>query len=194
MFDLAEYGPTVRSILADAVGRSQMMPLAPKRAVDSQGLTSIRETPATNLFDGDKPASDEFAECVRSALLLYYSALDDSHAVSQGIQSPTGSFLHGIMHRQEPDYPNSKYWFRRVGRHELFPTLLAEAQQLRIRSSQVQEDLRAMREWDPEWFVNQCEQAVNCGGPQDVTADLVAIQGLEWRLVFDYSYRRALSG
>jgi hypothetical protein len=194
MFDLAEYGSMVYSMLADAVEHSQLMPLAPHQAVDSPALTTIRETPAADLFDGDTPASDDFAQCVRSALLLYYSALDESHTISQGISSSTGGYLHGIMHRQEPDYPNSKYWFRRIGRHELFPTLLAEAQQLRIVTSNIERELAPMSEWDPVWFIDHCEKAVSSGGPGGVTADLVAIQNLEWRLVFDYSYRRALSG
>lgn len=194
MFHLAEYGPTVQSILADAIGQSQLMPLAPRHAIDSPALAAIRETAASELFDGDTPASEEFSQCVRSALLLYFSALDESHKLSQNINSTTGSYLHGIMHRQEPDYPNSKYWFRRVGRHELFPTLLAEAQRLRISSHEIETELASMREWSPEWLIDHCESAVQSGDANATNSDLLAIQNLEWQLVFDYSYRRALSG
>jgi hypothetical protein len=194
MFHLAEYGPTVQSILFDAVEQSQLMPLAPSHALDSSALAAIRETSASELFDGDTPASEEFAGCVRSALLLYFSALDESHTLSQGINSTTGGYLHGIMHRQEPDYPNAKYWFRRVGRHELFPTLLAEAQRLRISNHKIEKELTSMREWNPEWLIDHCEHAVQSGDANGTTNDLLAIQNLEWQLVFDYSYRRALSG
>lgn len=194
MFHLAEYGPAVQSILSEAISQSQLMPLAPRQAVDGPALTAIRAASASDLFDGDSLASEEFAACVRSALLLYFSALDESHTLSQGIKSATGSYLHGIMHRQEPDYPNSRYWFRRVGRHELFPTLLAEAQRLRIIDHKIETELASMKEWNPEWLIDHCERTVQSGDTNAAANDLIAIQNLEWQLVFDYSYRRALSG
>ncbi|MEM9252100.1 MAG: hypothetical protein AAGB29_07095 [Planctomycetota bacterium] len=55
-----------------------------------------------------------------AGLWLYVDQLDKSHAVSQHIQNPTGSFWHGIMHRREGDFSNSHYWFRRVGTHPVF--------------------------------------------------------------------------
>jgi hypothetical protein len=194
MFDLGEYSSVVRAILEAVDEGNRLMPLTASAAIASAGLSLLRQTPANDLFDGDKPASSDFAQCVRSALFLYFSALDESHKISQDIGSGTGSYLHGIMHRQEPDYSNSKYWFRRVGRHELFPTLREECTRLRYRSERIEQRLGSRPDWDPDWFIDQCEQAVNGHGPQDVVRDLESIQRLEWRLVFDYSYRRALSG
>ena len=194
MFDLGGYSSVVRSILEAVDEGNRLMPLAPDSAVSSIGLSLLRQTEADDLFDGDKPASDDFALCTRSALFLYFSALDESHKISQSIPSATGSYLHGIMHRQEPDYSNSKYWFRRAGRHELFPTLREECIRLRYRSELIEKRLSSRPDWDPDWFIDQCEQAVNGNGPRDVVEDLELIQRLEWRLIFDYSYRRALSG
>jgi hypothetical protein len=194
MFDLAEYSSVVRSILESVEEGARLMPLAPAATVSSPGLSLLRQTAADDLFDGDRPASDDFAQCTRSALFLYFSALDESHKISQDIASGTGSYLHGIMHRQEPDYSNSKYWFRRTGRHELFPTLREECARLRYRSERVEQRLSSRPDWDPDWFIDQCEQAVKGNSPRDVVQDLEAVQRFEWRLVFDYSYRRALSG
>lgn len=194
MFDLGEYSQAVRSVLETVDDGNRLMPLAPSAPITSPGLSLLRQTPADDLFDGDKPASSDFAQCVRSALFLYFSALDESHKISQDISATTGSYLHGIMHRQEPDYSNSKYWFRQVGRHELFPTLREECTRLRYRSERIEQRLSSRPDWDPNWFIDQCEQAVSGGAPQDVVRDLESIQRLEWRLVFDYSYRRALSG
>jgi hypothetical protein len=47
-----------------------------------------------------------------SGLWLLAGDLDRSHTISQGIGSAEGSFWHGIMHRREGDFSNSKYWFR----------------------------------------------------------------------------------
>lgn len=194
MFDLGEYSSVVRAILESLDEGARLMPLAPAGVVSSPGLSLLRQTETGALFDGDEPASSEFAQCTRSALFLYFSALDESHKISQDIPSTTGSYLHGIMHRQEPDYSNSKYWFRRTGRHELFPTLREECTRLRFRSEAIEQRLSARPDWDPDWFIDQCEQAVNGTASADVARDLESIQRLEWRLVFDYSYRRALSG
>ncbi|MBT3911819.1 MAG: hypothetical protein HOF22_01330, partial [Verrucomicrobia bacterium] len=71
--------------------------------------------------------SGESADLAKAAALLWHDHLDESHTVSQDIGSADGSFLHGIMHRREPDYPNAKYWFRRVGDHPCFPALASEA-------------------------------------------------------------------
>ena len=61
---------------------------------------------------------------IQSAALLWHDYLDESHNFSQEISSADGSFLHGIMHRREPDYSNAKYWFNRVGSHPSYPEIL----------------------------------------------------------------------
>ncbi|MBI1356516.1 MAG: hypothetical protein GC160_19415 [Acidobacteria bacterium] len=192
MFDVASYSLTVGEFLHGLEEGCRRMPLAPTRPVEGKGLAALRRVTVDELFDGARVASREFAQCVRSALFLYYSALDDSHRISQDIGSPSGSFLHGIMHRQEPDYSNAKYWFRRVGSHELFPTLREDALRLPLKSEVLPAAIRSAPKWDPFWFVDQVERAV--AGDDLLAADLIEIQRLEWDLLFDYSYRRALSG
>lgn len=58
-----------------------------------------------------------------AALWLYVDDLDRSHSVSQGIEDETGSYWHGIMHRREGDFNNSRYWMRRAAAHPLMDSL-----------------------------------------------------------------------
>src|SRR5438067_2545091 len=67
-----------------------------------------------------------------SDLWLYFSCYDESHTISQSIESVEGSFWHGILHRQEPDPGNAAYWFRRVGSHPVFPELQEAAAELNV--------------------------------------------------------------
>lgn len=84
-----------------------------------------------------------------SGLWLLAGDLDRSHTLSQEINSPEGSFWHGIMHRREGDFGNAKYWFRRVGDHPVLDQLpkLTDGQYA-----------------DPFEFVDHCSRAVRKGG------------------------------
>ena len=52
-----------------------------------------------------------------SGLYLWNGSMDNSHKISQDLESRAGSYLHGMLHRIEPDYSNAKYWFRMAGGH-----------------------------------------------------------------------------
>ncbi len=69
------------------------------------------------LLAPEKIVSKEDAELVKAALYLKHGFLEESHVISQGVASSTGSYWHGIMHRHESDISNSKYWYARVGSH-----------------------------------------------------------------------------
>lgn len=69
-----------------------------------------------------------------SALWLLCGDLDRSHSISQNISSAEGSFWHGIMHRREGDFGNSKYWFGRVGSHPVHQKLAELVAQSEVQS------------------------------------------------------------
>ena len=88
---------------------------------------------------------------IQSTALLWHDHLDESHNFSQDISSADGSFLHGIMHRREPDYSNAKYWFNRVGAHPAYPEILERVTPLVADTSL--ENL-AVTEWDSAAMVD----------------------------------------
>ena len=87
------------------------------------------------------------SEFLRAAVLVWHDHLDSAHKIVQDIETPDGSYIHAIIHRREPDYSNSKYWFRRVGNHPCFAEL----------SCQVKEPEFA-KGWDPFLFVDLCQR------------------------------------
>jgi hypothetical protein len=112
-------------------------------------------------FFTDSKLDAALQSSVRSAALLWHDYLDESHAISQNIPDANGSFLHGMMHRREPDYSNAKYWFHRVGKHRSFSDLAKQAaRRLEARGArELSANLAPGGDWDPFAFVDACQQA-----------------------------------
>src|SRR4051794_38514633 len=83
---------------------------------------------ADRLLTVPVPGSRDDAAAALAGLWLWHDFLDESHTISQGIQSDTGSFWHAIMHRREGDFSNSKYWYARCENHPALPTLARAAE------------------------------------------------------------------
>src|SRR5690606_37100391 len=135
---------------------------------------------------------------VSAGLLQIHDFLDDSHQHSQSVEGQgrhsAGDYWHAIMHRREPDYGNSKYWFRRVGKHPLFSELADRA--VGILDECGTPEARRWRGrldsgvWDPFAFVDLCEA---CATDEDSPMALTAreIQWQEMRLLLRDTYRDA---
>ena len=98
---------------------------------------------------------------VKAALWLYVDDLDRAHVIVQDLDTPTGSYLHAILHRREGDFSNSKYWFRRAGDHPA---------------------IAAIPGYDPCDFVDRV-QAAGTSSPEE----LIVLQRAEWKAVLDYA-------
>ena len=124
-FSVRDYGPTVDGLLAGAAV-NELGPGTPQSRVRAL-LESV--TP-TSLVAPRGIVDRDMALACCAAIWLRFDFLDKSHQISQSLDTPEGSFWHGVMHRREPDFANAKYWFRRVGQHELYGPLAEEARKL----------------------------------------------------------------
>lgn len=116
----------------------------------------------------------------RAGLWLYHDFLDESHAISQEDEAdPDRNFWHAIMHRREPDPSNSKYWWRRVGNHPVLAQFREHAPAVGYSYT------------TPEAFVDFCERVRGSGSADELLARRVQL--LEWQLLFDHCYRKAVS-
>ncbi len=185
-FDPQAYGPVAATLLAE----ERIPPLGPGQPNRAAREELNKLTPQFLLAHarlGDRT----MAEACISGLWLYHDFLDESHTISQSISSATGSYWHGIMHRREPDFGNSGYWFRRVGRHPIFPDLAEAAREVASGVSGLSHAawLTDVTDWDAFRFIDLCESCYSTPGADQ---DLCRRVGLmEWQLLFDFCYQKA---
>ncbi len=181
------YGGCVASLLEGA----RCNELGPGSPDGSRRAALAALTPQS--IAGERKLKDRGpAQACISALWLRHDFLDESHHISQDLDTRDGSYWHAIMHRREPDYGNSKYWFRRVGKHRVFGPLNALARSLARQSGagKATTQLAEQSDWDPFHFVDLCQQAGS--GPPELGALCMKIQQAEWELLFDDCFRRAV--
>jgi hypothetical protein len=145
--------------------REPLPPLFPKKVWDAALSREILAAP--------------LAPAVRAGLLLWNDDLEASHTISQGINTPTGSFWHAIMHRREGDLGNSLYWWNRTGAHPAFDEIYQSAQA--VLEYEPDDDAQAFlkvlwhaERWLPEEFVRHCGRAQREGGEGWLTRVQVA--------------------
>ena len=151
----------------------ETLPSELSAALIAAPMQSLREGPADPelatliqnpvMIDSIDRVTAGKSDQVRSALWLAAGDLDRSHEISQNIGSAEGSFLHGIMHRREGDFGNSKYWFRRAGSHAIEATIASESGQKYSSATE---------------FVDQCQHAFSRGGGD--SDDIESLQHVQW--------------
>ncbi|MDB6124579.1 MAG: hypothetical protein JWQ71_3572 [Pedosphaera sp.] len=147
---------------------------------------ALDETLRQLLSHSDLPSVKQ--ELIRALILLWHDRMDAAHAIAQGIEDADGSFLHGIVHRREPDYSNAKYWFRRVGDHACYPEIARRtASLLGVKGARDLESKLVLNgKWDALAFIDLC--AGVAGGPTtDPQVSLLReVQGIESEALLEH--------
>ena len=149
----------------------------------------LREEALSKLLPGSsRPARLSLA----AALLQIHDFWDSSHEAAQAAddlgENRFSAYWHGIAHRREPDPGNASYWFRRVGRHEIFGAL---AQSARPIFEDRGDDRWASRligqgGWNPSAMIDLCTGAL-AGSPDETLAR--SLQRLEMQILMDHTAR-----
>jgi hypothetical protein len=107
-------------------------------------------------------AGTQAERCLKAALHLWNDDLWACHDLVQDEPDEAGAYLHGVLHRREPDAGNASYWFHRVRPHPLFPELLSAARELASGGPDlgaIGKDLAAMTSWDPFRMIRWCDES-----------------------------------
>ncbi len=176
---------------------------AVRDAIESAPIAGLGDTPkcastqATieRLIDSTSTNLPPLTPCAISGLWLLAGELDRSHDISQAIDSPTGLYWHGIMHRREGDFSNAKYWMRRAAGHPVIAELAnyidvtARAGALASLAPQTSRTRTAQSLTEPDnlaaSLIDQCKLAVD--SQPELVSDLQLICWWEWQLLFQHS-------
>ncbi len=151
-------GATFQALLETAEPAS----IGAEKRAGCKSATELEQS-LSALFRATKLSSEK-QELIRALVFLWHDHFDEAHNISQDISSADGSYLHGLVHRREPDYSNAKYWFHRVGKHRAFAVLTEQTGQ----------------PWDSFMFIDRCQRA----GAGDM-AELQRLQKMEFTVLLE---------
>jgi hypothetical protein len=166
----------------------ELTSLGPEQRVSREPLKSLEGKLARLFSETSVPPSAKPLIC--ALVLLWHDYLDESHSISQGIHNEDGSFLHGIMHRREPDYGNAKYWFQRVGEHPCYPIIAEKAYKILsdTNSHEFKQKLIHDANWDAFAFIDPCESALRKNNELTISI-LKQIQEIEFKTLLEHFLR-----
>ena len=99
-----------QTIIQTLLEREERQQLSPKLIWNSKLEEEINALPLA------KNTKQPSAIALMAGLHLLNDSLHASHSYAQLIEdNDYGAYWHGLMHRMEQDYSNSKYWFRLAG-------------------------------------------------------------------------------
>jgi hypothetical protein len=164
--------------------------LVPRKSGSAEAGELLHTLSPADLVEG-KLADAQDAACLLSGLWLWHDYLDESHTISQQVENETGSFWHAIMHRREGDFGNAKYWYAKCRSHPVLTSMGNQAQEIVARAPLDKTLLKlTMNGWNGAAFVDYV-QSVHESPSDPRHAAAIALQQLEWRVLFDHCTRGA---
>lgn len=181
------YGPVFEELLS---GRqfAGLVADSPNTAAE----TALGGLTLEDAFSGFSVRNAQMALACFCGLWIYHDFQEPAHRLCQSISNPTGCYWHGILHRRQPDFKNANYWFRRTGEHVIHPRLAAQASVLAAAEPSWPgiAFLTDSAAWDAQAFTDLCEASIAGHAPAQRLC--LAIQQLEWELLFDYCFQQAI--
>ena len=138
-------------------------------------------------------AGGERAELARGAVLLWHDHHEVAHGIAQDIPGRDGSWLHGLLHRREPDYSNAAYWYQRAGQHPAFGELARRAGEILEEAGAGAGELRQVlfrgAAWSARGFIDACEQCAGRPATDARRRVLERIQAAEIEVFLEHVWR-----
>ncbi len=86
------YTPAITEVIEKLEAGNPLPTLVPKEAWNSELTDALESSSLDKLFEGQSLKNTTFGEAIKSGLLLWNDALDESHTISQGLMNQTGSY------------------------------------------------------------------------------------------------------
>lgn len=190
------YTGKLKEIVTRLEQRSSPPPLVVEKPYDDALRRRLMAISMPELFGGQEVRSLETARALLAGLFLWDDCLPEAHEISQTVNTSVGSYWHALVHRREPDFSNSHYWFRRVGPHPVLDYLYVAAVEILEGCDSdwcvaATADLEGRGKWDPGLFIDWCQMAMESREPL-VRQILEKIQLAEIRLLTEFCYRNAI--
>lgn len=182
--DASVFQEVMNRMLVLVIGK--ISPVAPAPAVTPKGpAATLRGKLDTGQMDD--VISPATRDCLLAGLWLLEGDLDKAHTLCQSVDTAFGAAWHAIVHRQEGDFWNSKYWWRQAhgAKFDRFSTALLQIIQA-APPALAELLLPLAARYQPMSLVDWVERWQQ---QDDTRPVLLELQRWEWMVMFAETYR-----